>query len=326
MLLKILKHATDPAPAAPKETFGNDRNAPPQTALSAHQDRIGILLGLDLEGVMEVEDSFGLPANDFAGFTGNSYSSRLIQHLREVQTPDSPVGLYLSTHNGGFITKPVLDLVGSVERVAGRGKAIIVVHDANIQGELSVKAYRLSQGLRDAAKSGRFDTASLVENRLTPHNMLESLPLSVTSPGLIQAFLSTLSTPSAPSSSLTSPRVPLPKSFAPLLNPLPTSLPSTLSSTLDAMTLHSHEANNLAFLSRQIAREKSKHEQAVAARAEENDKRSKQGLAELPPVIEPRTNTKEPQRIDLLCLLGSVEGLAKSMGAEAGKGLVRCYL
>lgn len=156
--------------------------------------------------------------------------------------------------------------------------------------------------------------------------MLEPLPLSVTSPALIQAFLSTLQTPVEPPQSLTAPRVPLPKTFAPLLNPLPTSLPSTLSSTLDALTLHSHEANNLAFLSRQIAREKAKHEQAVAARAEENERRSKQGLAELPPVIEPRSNTKEPQRIDLLCLLGSVDGLARGMGAEAGKGLVRCYL
>lgn len=58
----MMKHSTDilPAPSAPSYT---DRAAPPTTALSAHVDAMGILVGLDLDGVLEIEDSFPLPAN-----------------------------------------------------------------------------------------------------------------------------------------------------------------------------------------------------------------------------------------------------------------------
>jgi translation initiation factor 3 subunit H len=93
---------------------------------------------------------------------GNSYSTRLMHHLREVATPDSPVGIYLSTHNGGFVTRTAIDLLAAVEKTAGRGKAILVLHDAAraAGGDLSVKAYRLSEGGRAAAKGAKWDTAS----------------------------------------------------------------------------------------------------------------------------------------------------------------------
>jgi translation initiation factor 3 subunit H len=63
VFLKLMKHSTDlSAPAhAPSQ---QDRNAPPQTALSAYGDCVGVLLGLDLDGVMEVEDCFALPAGE----------------------------------------------------------------------------------------------------------------------------------------------------------------------------------------------------------------------------------------------------------------------
>ena len=41
-----------------------DRNPPPQTALSSRPDAIGVLLGMDLDGVMEVEECFALPGGE----------------------------------------------------------------------------------------------------------------------------------------------------------------------------------------------------------------------------------------------------------------------
>lgn len=92
--------------------------------------------------------------------TAHSYSSRLLTHLREVQTPDSPVGVYLSTHNGAFLTRAVVELVLAVEKAAGRGKAIVLIHDASkaaASSELNIKAYKLSEGAREAAKTGKWD-------------------------------------------------------------------------------------------------------------------------------------------------------------------------
>lgn len=171
-------------------------------------------------------------------------------------------------------------------------------------------------------------TISLVENRLTAASILSPLPLNITSSSLLNAYLQSLTTPHAPSKpSLSSPNVPLPPSFSALSNPLGTSLPAYLSDTLDSLTLHTHEANNVAFLVRQIGREKAKHDGLVKEREEENLRRKKTGLAELPAIpAEMRNGTKDPNRLDLLCLQGQVDGLSKAMGGEAGKGLVRCYL
>ncbi|WOO82258.1 Eukaryotic translation initiation factor 3 subunit H [Vanrija pseudolonga] len=330
VFLKVLKHSTDSLPAPPPQTFQQDRNAPPPTNLSSHPDALGVFLGLDLDGVMEVEDSFALPAGE-TSLGAHSYSNRLLGHLREVQTPDSPVGVYLSTHNGGFVTRGAVDLMVAVEKAAGRGKAILVIHDAGKaanSSDLSIKAYKLSEGAQEAAKSGKWDVTALAENKLTAATMLTPLPLTVSSPALINAFLATLTTPATTAApSLSSPAVPLPPTFLPLVNPLPHSLPEYLSNTLDGLTLHTHEANNLAFMTRQIAREKAKHEQTIKEREEENARRRKANQPELPAIsAEIRGGTKEPSRLEMLCLQGQVDGLAKSMGAEAGKGLVRCYL
>ncbi|ORY26785.1 hypothetical protein BCR39DRAFT_540206 [Naematelia encephala] len=329
VFMKIMKHSTDTLTSPSQHSFQTDLKAPPTTALGSRTDAVGVLLGLDLDGVMEVEDCFALPTGETS--VGATYSSRLLQHLREVQTPDSPVGVYLSTHNGGSVTRAAIDLLSSVEKAAGRGKAILIVHDAAKAsgGDLSVKAYRLSDAAREAASKGKWDTASLVENKITSSNLLTTLPVNLASPTLIAAFLATLtaSTSTAPKPSLATSSVPLPPSFSVLTNPLPTSLPAYLSDTLDSVQLHQHEANNVAFLMRQIGREKARHEGNIKEREEENIRRRKQGLPELPSLpAEMRGGTKEPSRLELLCLQGQVDALAKGMGAEAGKGLVRCYL
>lgn len=91
------------------------------------------------------------------------------------------------------------------------------------------------------------------------------------------------------------------------------------------MTLNHAENNNVAFLQRQIARERAKHDGAVREREEENARRRAQGLGELPQVGKFREG-KDPNRLELVCLQGQLDGLAKGLGSEAGKGLVQCYL
>lgn len=168
----------------------------------------------------------------------------------------------------------------------------------------------------------------LTENKLTSSTILSSLPITITSPSIISAFLESLTTPPAPlQPSLSSPQVPLPPTFSALANPLSTALPQYLHDSLDAITLYNHEANNVAFLVRQMAREKAKHDQSVKDREEDNVRRRKQGLSELPSLsAEVRGGTRDPSRLDLLCLQAQVDGLAQDMSDEAGKGLVRCYL
>jgi translation initiation factor 3 subunit H len=77
---------------------------------------------------------------------------------------------------------------------------------------------------------------------------------------------------------------------------------------------------------RQVAREKSRYEQAAQARNDENEVRKKQGLTPLPDVPEPLAKrVQDPSRLDLLMCLGAVDNAAKGLAAEAGKGLVKSF-
>ena len=118
----------------------------------------------------------------------------------------------------------------------------------------------------------------------------------------------------------------LPSTFLPLQNTTATSLPLSLSNTLSQLTNLSTEQNNLAYQLRQVGREKSKHDQAVQARQQENELRKKQGLAPLPDVAEPPARKiQDPSRLDLMLCLGAVDNAAKGLAAEAGKGLVKAF-
>jgi translation initiation factor 3 subunit H len=63
VLLKIMKHSTDILPPPPQPSY-SERNAPPSTQLGSRPDAVGLMLGLDLDGIMEVEDCFALPQGD----------------------------------------------------------------------------------------------------------------------------------------------------------------------------------------------------------------------------------------------------------------------
>jgi len=87
------------------------------------------------------------------------------------------------------------------------------------------------------------------------------------------------------------------------------------------------EESNLAYLSRQIAREKLKAEQYVTKRKEENATRIAQGLAPLP---EENINRlfkipPEPSRLESMLLLGQIDGFSKSLASASSSGLVTMY-
>ena len=171
---------------------------------------------------------------------------------------------------------------------------------------------------------------SLIEHRLTPSTMLTPLPIRTKSPALLNALFSTLSTPTSTSAttsinSLTA--TPLGAAGTlPFQTSTSSTLPTALSNTLASLANLSQEQNALAYQLRQVAREKTRHEQAVAARQEENEVRKKQGLTPLPDVAEPAgKKMTDPSRLDLLLCLGAVDNAAKGLAAEAGKGLVKNF-
>jgi translation initiation factor 3 subunit H len=51
-----------------------------------------------------------------------------------------------------------------VEKLSGRGRGVIIIHDRAraSNGDLGVKAWRLSDGARDAAQKNKWDTIRYV--------------------------------------------------------------------------------------------------------------------------------------------------------------------
>lgn len=178
---------------------------------------------------------------------------------------------------------------------------------------------------------------SLIDSQLTFANIVEEIPIRIRTNPLVSAFLSTLTTSasaSAPSFDHTSTANPkdatssttIPPWFS-SLNLDPNVLTTNLTSVLDALDDYKTEEGNLAFLSRQIAREKAKADSHVQKRKEENALRVSQGLAPLPEEDVSRLFKipPEPNRLESTLLLGQVDAYAKSLADSSSINLAKMY-
>jgi len=104
-------------------------------------------------------------------------------------------------------------------------------------------------------------------------------------------------------------------------------LTRNLEQLIEAVDNHKVEESNLAYLSRQIARERLRADQYVTKRREENATRTAQGLAPLPEENISRLFRipPEPSRLESMLLLGQIDGFAKSLASASSSTLVTMY-
>ncbi|KAL7411024.1 hypothetical protein BDY24DRAFT_397412 [Mrakia frigida] len=293
VVIKILKHALD----------------------FPTSDITGQLLGLDLNGTLEVSDSFPLPAlppsergadeeKERAAHRAAhaTYSAEMLRALKQISAVDSVVGAYFSSPSGAFFKPSLIDAVALYQSVGGR-KGVVLVYDPtkSTQGTVSLRAFRFSSNFADAYAKGKFDTQSLIAHQLTPSTLLSELPVTLTSTSLLTAFLSSL--PSAPS---TTPNQPL------SLN-LPSSLLSSLQHTSQSLDDYRRESDSLSYNARDIARQKAKVEQLVHSGTSEEEARR---IVRVP---------EEASRLNGLLMLGQADEFAKGMAGAAGGGVARMY-
>ncbi|KIJ68366.1 hypothetical protein HYDPIDRAFT_106552 [Hydnomerulius pinastri MD-312] len=314
VVTKIIQHGRD-APSA-----------------SAH----GLLLGLDLEGVLEVSNSFPLPnhANDDDEKSSKSiarYQASMLRSLKEVQGDDNVVGLYQATTLGAFYNQSLVD-TQAIHQDRLRHGGVVIVHDISqtARGNASFRAFKLTSAFMDAYKKANFSTSSLISHRLTFSSILEEIPLRIRTNPLMSSFLNVLAAPSSSSytsAQLGSPETSaIPPSFS-VLDLGNSGLARNLEQVAEAIDNYRTEEGNVGYLSRQIAREKLRAEAYVAKRKEENAQRVAQGLNPLPEEDVSRLFKipPEPSRLESMLLLGQVDAYAKSLESNAGTGLVKMY-
>lgn len=147
---------------------------------------------------------------------------------------------------------------------------------------------------------------------------------------LLNSFIGTLAEPrrsplpdAIPSEATTSS---IPPSYL-ALNLGSTGLTKNLEQVIEAVDNYKTEEGNLAYLSRQIAREKTRADSYVAKRKEENAMRVAQGLAPLPEENVSRLFKipPEPSRLESMLLLGQMDGFSQSLAVTSSTGLVTMY-
>jgi translation initiation factor 3 subunit H len=171
---------------------------------------------------------------------------------------------------------------------------------------------------------------SLINHRLIFSSILEEIPLKVRTNPLLSSFLGALKE-----------TVPSPLSNSPLDSPSVSSLPPSfttldfgtagltknLEQLVEVIDSYRTEESNLAYLSRQIARERARAEAYVQKRKDENIARVAQGLAPFPEEDVARVFKipNEPSRLESMLLLGQVDAYAKSLSGTASTNLVKMY-
>ncbi|KAE9411035.1 hypothetical protein BT96DRAFT_961670 [Gymnopus androsaceus JB14] len=297
---KILKHSCDSTSSSP----------------------VGLLLGIDLDGVLEVSNCFALPHHsgdddDKSAKSVARYQASMLRSLKEVQGDDNVVGFYQASTLGAFFSQNLIDLQALHHEKLRHG-GIVVVHDVSqtARGNASFRAFRLTSAFLDAYKKSSFSTASLASHQLTFSSIFEELPLIIHTNPLLSAFLgefSSVSPDTAPGSASVSA---LPPSFS-VLDLNSGGLTKNLEHIVDTLDTYRNEEGNLAYLSRQIARERAKADNYVAKRKEESAAREDvTRLFKIPP---------EPSRLESMLLLGQVDAYAKSLAETTSTGLVKMY-
>lgn len=137
----------------------------------------GFVVGMEVGGTLEVTNSFPYPTVDIPATDGHqdsasnvaataprakanvAYQNEMIKYLREVNVDANNVGWYTSTSMGNFINANLIENQFFNQKEVNE-RTVALVHDVSrsAQGNLSLRAFRLSPSFMAAHKEGKFTT------------------------------------------------------------------------------------------------------------------------------------------------------------------------
>lgn len=170
-VLKIVKHCND--------------NLPTMVA--------GSLLGLDVEGALEITYSYAFPGQKSEGdnvdgvndLDGAGYQMEMMKMLRDVNVDNNCVGWYQSMYLGTMCTNDVVNYQYSYQSSEELSdNSIVIMYDPiqSRKGSLVMKAFRLTEKFMELKRNK-------VNQFIPPCEVLEELPLKIKNSGYVSAFL-----------------------------------------------------------------------------------------------------------------------------------------
>ncbi|GJN66493.1 eukaryotic translation initiation factor 3 subunit H [Purpureocillium lilacinum] len=262
----------------------------------------GSIVGMDQNGLLEITNTFPFPTVD--GTTADShqndasqiaaaaprqkanvaYQNEMIRHLKEVNVDANNVGWYTSATMGNFVNMSFIENQYHYQKDNSRTVALVYDASKSSQGNLTLRAFRLTTTFMNAYKEGKFTTENLQKTKLSFRDILAELPITVHNSHLLTTFLHQM--PTRPSSDeIEQPnsladlkdadsRVPLYPSVDTLDLSIDPFLEKTCDLLLESIESHYTDLNNFQFYQRQLGREQAKITQWQAKRKAENAQRT----------------------------------------------------
>lgn len=307
----------------------------------------GALVGMDINGTLEVTNSFPFPHAADASSSDNyndgqnqaaaaprskanhAYQNEMLKFLREVNVDAQNVGWYLSTNMGNFVNLNTIENQFFYQKEANE-RTVTLVYDVSrsSQGSLSLKAYRLSAQFIAAYKESKFTTESLQKSGLRYQDIFTELPVTVHNSHLLTSYLHQLPTAPPKQAKINFPpslaalnvdpqltEAPLAPNFESLDLSIDPFLEKTCDLLLESIESHHTELNNYQYYQRSLQREQAKITQWQSKRKAENAQRA---ISKQPALPEDEWQKlfklpTEPSRLETLLNSRQVEQYARQV-------------
>jgi translation initiation factor 3 subunit H len=235
-----------------------------------------------------------------AGYDGHEYQMEMMRMLREVNVDNNCVGWYQSMYLGLHSTTAMLENQFNYQTELSPN-SVVVLYDPmqTTRGKFVLKCYRLSDECIEHQNSNS-------NSYIPSQNIFEEIPVQLTNPGLVQAFLidvadglhTNASTPLSPTDST-------------LLDRLDLSTNPYLEKHLEFLSHHvedlSTEQNKFQYFARQLTR-------------------SQNAKAKNKPEVDGWSSADAPRRLDSVLLTNQIRTYLDQMDELTGDGLTKLFL
>ncbi|KAI9590897.1 JAB1/Mov34/MPN/PAD-1 ubiquitin protease-domain-containing protein [Syncephalis fuscata] len=279
----------------------------------------GQLLGLDVDGCLEITNCFPLPQSGKHddGSSITQYQMDMLRSLRDVNADHNTVGWYQSARYGSFITQSLIETQFDYQKKLGE-KCVVLIHDVSKtdNGNFNIRAYRLSKNFMRAFRTRDFTTANMRKLNINSQEIFDELPVKVCNSTLAEVLLDELDTTERPIESDLS-RLELADGGH---------IEHSVESLTEGIDDWRHEQGQWLYWLRGAQRDLQRIQQAVQKRKAENKERAAAGMALLPE--EPEDLPKvlpEPSRFEQMLTAHQMNAHAKQLETTSGANITRLY-
>ncbi|EEB05641.1 translation initiation factor eIF3h [Schizosaccharomyces japonicus yFS275] len=251
---------------------------------------IGQLVGIDIDGVLQISNSFASPAvldneespvsKSVAGKNRQAHTENMLARLKQIGVPSGHAGWYHGAYVGSFLNSSFVETQFAYQKSNPNSIALVYDLSQSTQGSLFLHAYQLTSEFMAVHAEKTWSASSLTKHELKSSNILREIPIIVYNSHLATCMLHSLSEPEIPETTFSTrtedafPKLPLTETYADLELTSNSFYNKNLSLLLESIDEFHYEQGNVGFHQRQYAREQTKIQQWITKRKAENATRA----------------------------------------------------